>query len=94
MSSPLHPNPEAIYTTLRHCEQMGWFPPWGLVENIHVDGKSYLPMEGSLNAAFEAVSAYRLYHSYHQTQSLIQRHAPQNELMKKAIELYYPKQSL
>ena len=60
MSGMVESSTGAVYDLLEKLESRGWFTPWGLVENISADGKSYLPMIGSLNASFEALSAYHL----------------------------------
>ena len=60
MSSLVSANPSEVYGLLGKMEARGWLTPWGLVENIGADGKAYLPMIGSLNASFEALSAYHL----------------------------------
>jgi hypothetical protein len=53
--------PGEVYSLLRAMEERGLFPPWGLVENVTPDLDEYLPMNVSLNASFEALSAYHLW---------------------------------
>jgi hypothetical protein len=58
MSATLAADPADIYERLWRMEDAGWFTPWGLVENISAENGEYLPMNGSLNAAFESLGAY------------------------------------
>ena len=58
MSATLAADPADVYERLWRMEDAGWFTPWGLVENIAADTGEYLPMNGSLNAAFESLGAY------------------------------------
>jgi len=60
MSALMEKNPQSIYDLLSKMEARGWFPPWGMVENVEADGSVYLPMIGALNASFETLSAYHL----------------------------------
>jgi hypothetical protein len=60
MSGALEPNPETVYGVLGTMEAKGLLTPWGMVENFTKD-LEYLPMLGSLNAAFECISAYHLW---------------------------------
>lgn len=58
MSACLREQPEKVISLIGDLRRVGFFPPCGLVENVTVTGSSYLPMMGSLNAGFEALSAY------------------------------------
>lgn len=58
MSASLRDRPQEILDLISDLRRIGFFPPYGLVENVTVTGNSYLPMIGSLNAGFEALSAY------------------------------------
>lgn len=60
MSALMEKDTQKVYDLLSKMEARGWFPPWGLVENIEADGSVYLPMIGALNASFEALSSYHL----------------------------------
>lgn len=60
MSGLMEPNTQPVYDVLRTLESRGWLTPWGLVENIDADGKSYVPMISALNGAFESLAAYHL----------------------------------
>lgn len=60
MSARLREQPEEVLNLIGDLRRVGFFPPCGLVENVTVTGSSYLPMMGSLNAGFEALSAYHL----------------------------------
>jgi len=73
MSALVDANPSSVYDLLGKMETRGWLTPWGLVENIGADGKAYLPMIGSLNASFEALSSYHLLMKHrHQDNALYQ----------------------
>ena len=50
--------PDEVYRQLRTLESHGLMPPWGLVENVTADLREYLPLQSSLNAAFECLGAY------------------------------------
>ena len=52
--------PADTYRRLQAMEENGLMPPWGLVENFTPDLADALPVTGSLNAAFECLSAYHL----------------------------------
>jgi hypothetical protein len=58
MSACLRERPQDILNLIGDLRRIGFFPPYGLVENVTVTGNSYLPMNGSLNAGFEALAAY------------------------------------
>jgi hypothetical protein len=59
MSARLRPPAEA-YRQIEILESHGLMPPWGLVENVTADLREYLPLQSSLNAAFECLGAYHL----------------------------------
>jgi hypothetical protein len=52
--------PGETYQRLEAMEANGLMVPWGLVENFTPDLAEALPVTGSLNAAFECLSAYHL----------------------------------
>lgn len=52
--------PAATYDRLKALEDRDLLTPWGLVENVTPDLAEALPVTGSLNAAFECLSAYHL----------------------------------
>lgn len=57
MSATIDPDRSRARTGLRRLVEHGLLPPWGMVENVTADHDSWLPMIGSLNAAFETLSA-------------------------------------
>ncbi len=78
---------------LDRLEQMGFFPPWGLVENVTVDLDESLPMIGSLNASFEALAAYHLWAASGSRSDEIYDAARQCPLTRTAIKVFYPEDS-
>jgi hypothetical protein len=90
MSSPLHQQTHETYELLERMEKASYFPPWGLVENLNVDGRSYLPMEGSLNAGFEALSAYHLFAKHRKIPDAIYAASLKSPQIRRAMQLFYP----
>lgn len=91
MSATLHPQPAEIYELLERMEKAGYFPPWGMVENLDVDARGYLPMEGSLNAGFEALSAYHLFVKSRRIPDAIHQASQNCPQIRHAMQLFYPK---
>ncbi len=60
MSGGMADDPREVYALLQKLEDAGYFPPVGLAENIDLKTGGHLPMLGSLNAAFETLSACHL----------------------------------
>jgi hypothetical protein len=90
MSSPLHPQTNETYDLLERMEKASYFPPWGMVENLNVDGRSYLAMEGSLNAGFEALSAYHLFAKHRKIPDIIYAASLKSPQIRRAMQLFYP----
>ena len=90
MSATLHPQTAETYELLERMEKASYFPPWGMVENLNVDGRSYLPMEGSLNAGFEALSAYHLFAKHRQIPDAIYEASLKSPQIRRAMQLFYP----
>ena len=90
MSATLHPQTAEIYELLERMEKASSFPPWGMVENLAVDGLSYLPMEGSLNAGFEALSAYHLLAKHRRIPDAIYEASQKSPQIRRAMQLFYP----
>jgi hypothetical protein len=82
--------PGATYDLLRRMEAKGLLPPWGLVENIRPDLAEYLPMLGSLDAAFEAVGSYHLWARFTGGADAIDAAARACPLTADAIRAFYP----
>jgi len=90
MSATLHPQTADIYSLLERMEKASYFPPWGMVENLDIDGLSYLPMEGSLNAGFEALSAYHLLAKHRHIPDAIYEASQKSPQIRRAMQLFYP----
>jgi hypothetical protein len=90
MSATLHPQPAEIYDLFGRMEKASYFPPWGMVENLDVEGRSYLPMEGSLNAGFEALSAYHLFAKHRKLPDAIYTASQTSPHIRRAMQLFYP----
>jgi hypothetical protein len=78
------------YRALRKMEENGLFPPWGMIENYAVATDEYLPMNSSLNAAFEALGAYHLLTRHRGIPNAVYEAAMREEFTKTAMELFYP----
>lgn len=91
MSAALHPQVPEVYALLERMEKAGYFPPWGMVENLDVDARDYLPMEGSLNAGFEALSAYHLFAKSRRIPDAIHQASLGCPQIRRAMQLFYPK---
>lgn len=89
MSSALD-EPAAVYALLERMEKAGWFTPWGMVETISIVEKSYLPMNGSLNACFETLGAYHLFAKNRQVPNAIYEASRNSPELRRAVELFYP----
>lgn len=90
MSSTLRSKPDELFSLFDRMEKAGYFPPWGLVENLDVDGRSYLPMEGALNAGFEALSAYHLFAKHRRIPDAIYAASLKSPHIRRALRLFYP----
>lgn len=89
MSARLHERPEEILSLIGDLRRVGFFPPYGLVENVTVTGSSYLPMNGSLNAGFEALAAFHLLcHLRHQPDPIYQAALASPEIRAAMRSLY------
>jgi hypothetical protein len=82
--------PERTFELLRRMESEGLLPPWGLVENVKPDLSEYLPMLGSLNAAFETLGAYHLWARDEHQADVIDQAAQTCPLTAEAIRGFYP----
>ncbi len=90
MSAPLRPQTTEMFEVFEHMEKAGWFPPWGMVENLDINGQYYLPMEGALNAGFEALSAYHLLVKHRSITDVIYAASQKNPQIRAAMQLFYP----
>lgn len=90
MSACTRNRPADTYDLLRRMESRGLIPPWGMVENVTKDLNEYLPMIGSLNAAFECISAYHLWATTTGNPDEIYEAARENSLLSHASKAFYP----
>jgi hypothetical protein len=60
------------------------------VENLTADGSSYLPMNGALNAGFEALGAYHLLAKNRRIPDTVHEASSQCPDIRQAMHLYYP----
>ncbi|WP_395752018.1 hypothetical protein [Prosthecobacter sp.] len=90
MSGSLHVQTSETYELLERMEKASYFPPWGMVENIEVDGRSYLPMEGALNAGFEALGSYHLLVKHRKVPDAIYAASLKCPEIRRAMQLFYP----
>jgi hypothetical protein len=90
MSAALVEDAGEVYALLARMEQKGWFTPWGLVENVAVDGASYLPMNGALNAAFETLGAYHLLVRGRQIRNAVYEASCKSKELRRGVAQFYP----
>lgn len=89
MASLVEPDTAETYELLQRLESRGWLPPWGMVENIEINGSGYLPMIGSLNASFEALSAYHLLMQHRQKDDDLYRAADADPVFRDALDAVF-----
>jgi hypothetical protein len=82
--------PAQTYELLHRMEGRGLLPPWGLVENVRPDLGEYLPMLGSLNAAFECLGSYHLWARETKEPDAIDAASRACPLTAGAIKGFYP----
>ena len=70
-------------------ESCGLMPPWGMVESFTKD-LEYLPMLGSLSAAFECISAYHLWARVTGERDQIYEAVDFCGLLREAVKAFYP----
>jgi len=75
---------------LQELEDRGYFPPVGLAENINVKTGGKLPMLGSLNAAFEAISACHLLARHRGEPDPIYEALKKCAVLNEAAALFFP----
>jgi hypothetical protein len=86
MSARLRERPQDTLDLMGNLRRVGFFPPYGLVENVTVTGSSYLPMIGSLNAGFESLAAYHLLCHLHKQPDLIYQAALNSVELRQAMQ--------
>jgi hypothetical protein len=82
--------PGELYGALRRMEKAGLLPPWGMVEATSMDGKSYLAMNGSLNAGFETLGAYHLLARNRGIPNVIYNASRESPELRRAVQVFYP----
>ena len=82
--------PPATYALLRRLEKAKLFPPWGMVETVPVNCSSYLPMNGSLNAGFEALGAYHLFAKSRGVPNAIYSASRHSSELRRAAQVFFP----
>lgn len=90
MSAGLADDPEEVYASLARMSRYGFFPPWGLVENLTVTGSRYLPMDSALNAAFETLGAYHLMQRYRGKVDVIYEASLRSPVLRDAVRVFFP----
>ena len=90
LSSMFHPSTREAYRVISRLEEEELFPPWGLVENCNTTLKNTLPMNGSLNASFEVISAYHLHQKHLNQPDIIYEAAESCKVFAEALNVFYP----
>jgi hypothetical protein len=75
---------------LRDLDAERFLYPMGLPENIEADLLLHNPMQGSLNAAFEALAAYHGWKKRNSQENRIDRASESHPLLRKAAARFYP----
>jgi hypothetical protein len=83
-------DPKPTWDRVATLERVGLMPPWGLVENVTSDLAEHLAVPGSLNAAFECLTAYHLAARSAGRPDQVYEAARSCEATRRAIELFYP----
>jgi hypothetical protein len=83
-------DPGPTWDRVRALERAGLMPPWGLVENFTSDLAEHLPVQGSLNAAFECLAAYHLAARTAGTPDRVYEAARSCAATSQAVEVFYP----
>lgn len=77
-----------LATGIRNLDRAGILFPQGLPENIEVGGALHNPMQGSLNAGFEAVSAY---HGWRRGENdVIDEASRRDPMLRAGIHRFWP----
>ena len=89
MSSQASEFPARQLHTLELLEREGLFTPWGLVESFNVDLNETDTLNGSLNASFEALSAYHLMGRIDGRRDVIYETALRMPLLRDSMGMFY-----
>ncbi|NLE11497.1 MAG: hypothetical protein GX630_08295 [Actinobacteria bacterium] len=90
MSGALEYDPMVVYRALEAMESRGLFPPWGMVESFSKDLDEYLPMIGSLSAAYECIASHHLWAKQSGRPDQIYRACESCPLLFEAVRAFYP----
>ncbi len=81
--------PDQYLEGLQNLNDNQFLYPLGLPENIEVDLVLHNPMQGSLNAAFETISAYHGWKKRNSPGNRIDQASQQDPLLRKAASRFY-----
>lgn len=82
--------PELYPKGLRDLDSRHFLYPLGLPENIEADLILNNPLQGSLNASFETLSAYHGWRKRNSPENLIDKASKNDPLLRKATSRFYP----
>jgi len=82
--------PELYEKGLRNLDSVRLLYPLGLPENIEAGLSLHNPMQGSLNASFESLSAYHGWKKRNTPENLLDRASLASPLLRKAAARFYP----
>ncbi len=82
--------PELYPQGLRDLDSRQFLYPMGLTENIEAELKLHNPMQGSLNASFEALAAYHGGRKRNPPANLIDKASNHDPLLRKGAARFYP----
>ncbi len=82
-------NPEQYAKGLSALDAKQFLYPFGLPENIEADLRLHNPMQGSLNAGFEAISAYHGWKKRNNPDNVIDVASKSHPLLRKAAARFY-----
>ncbi|MGI8604413.1 MAG: hypothetical protein ACR2OZ_15670 [Verrucomicrobiales bacterium] len=88
LSATLESEPQTVYGLLKRMQSLDLLPPWGLVENVLADGSEHVPLQGALNANFEALGAYHLMAKSRGSPDIIHRAATDSPDLRQAIAVF------
>jgi len=82
--------PQLYPQGLRDLDSKQFLFPLGLAENIEADLTLHNPMQGSLNASFEALAAYHGWRKRNSPKNLIDKASNTDPLLRKGASRFYP----
>lgn len=81
--------PDLYPQGLRDLDSRQFLYPMGLPENLEADLKLHNPMQGSLNASFEALSAHHGWRKRNTSENLIDKASTNDPLLRKGATRFY-----